>query len=513
MWVLISVGVLAGLIAGVSPCVLPVLPTIFFAAGVGPPDAGASSRHIGSGVPGPGTGSDVSSTGADCAGTNPAGTVTSRIRRPGRRPFLIIAGLVLSFAVFTLLGSAVLTALGLPQSFLRWAGLVVLLLIGLGLLFPPLEHAMQVPFRRLSPGFTRRLSNRSKGNGSALLLGLGLGVLYVPCAGPVLAAISIAGTAGQVTGAVATLTIAFSVGVAIPLLLFAFAGAGISKRLGTYRRRSRVFRTAAGATMVLLSVALTFNLTDGLQRLVPSYTQALQNDFEYNPSARAALAGVNAPQDPTSSGTPSPRAVPVPSSGPTPRAPVVRTSAADGGAEGPVVRCVSHARTLANCGPAAQFVGIQSWLNTPQNRPVTLAQLKGKVVLVNFWTFSCINCQRALPSTTAWYSKYHSSGLEVIGVHTPEFAYEHELVNVRQAVSEEGIKYPVALDNSSATWRNYHNVYWPAAYLVDARGVLRHVVYGEGGYTDSEALIRTLLRAADPGVKLPAPTNPTVPDS
>jgi len=133
------------------------------------------------------------------------------------------------------------------------------------------------------------------------------------------------------------------------------------------------------------------------------------------------------------------------------------------------------------------------------------------VVLVNFWTFSCINCQRALPFINSWYAKYHASGLEVVGIHTPEFAYEHERGNVADAIKSDDIRYPVALDNSSATWRAYSNSFWPAAYLVDSQGVLRHVAFGEGGYADSELLIRELLRNARPGVALPPPADPTVP--
>lgn len=317
---------------------------------------------------------------------------------------------------------------------------------------------------------------------------------------------------------------AFAFGVGIPLFIFALAGGGLSRRLSAYRRRSNAFRVAGGMVMILLAFALTFNLTDALQRAVPAYTQALQNSVEDNPAARAALAGLNQPaqqQQPPLVGRPIPSstgsAVPPNPAGTSPGSatPLLPNTTAPAPqvalpATGPVVTCASHATTLANCGPAPQIIGIQSWFNTPQNHPLTLAQLRGKVVLVNFWTFSCINCQRTLPFIKAWYAAYHSSGLEIIAVHTPEFSYEHELGNVRDAVTSDGITYPVALDNTSATWQNYH-IYWPAEYLLDAQGIIRHLVAGEGGYADSERLIRLLLRAANPGVTLPAPTNPAVP--
>lgn len=467
MWVLIGIGLVAGLITGVSPCVLPVLPVVFFAGDTTPAVPGTARRRF--------------------------------------RPAMIILGLVAGFSMFTLLGFAVLTALHLPVDFLRWAGLVILVLVGLGQIFPPLEWLLQRPFRQLPKAFSGRSAGTRPGRwgGNAFVLGLGVGTLYVPCAGPVLAAISVAGSSGHLSVRIAVLTVAFAVGVGAPLFVFALAGDGISRRISAYRSHSNRFRIAGGAVIVLLACALTFGLTDGLQRTVPSYTQSLQRRVEDNPAARAALAALDEPSQTAATGT----AAAVP--GPTPATAAVPAVAP--AATGPVVACVSAAPTLANCGPAPAIVGIQSWLNTSGNKPLSLAQLRGKVVLVNFWTFSCINCQRTLPFLKAWYSAYHSSGLEIIGVHTPEFAYEHDLGNVQDAVISDGITYPVGLDNTSATWRNFHNSYWPAAYLVDGQGIIRHLVAGEGGYVNSERLIRTLLRAAAPGVVLPAPTTTAVP--
>ena len=453
MLVLVSIGLLAGVITGVSPCVLPVLPAVFVAGGASV--ASGAGRHLG-------------------------------------RPLATIAGLVLSFCLFTLFGSVILTALHLPQTLLRWAGLAALLLIASGLLFPRFEDVLQRPFQWLP-----RVFHQPDGRGNAFVLGLAVGVLYVPCAGPVLAAISIAGAGGALTGRVAVLTVGFAVGVAIPLSVVALAGSTLSGRLA-HRGRGRGFRIAAGTVMVLLAVALTFNIGDGLQRAVPDYTQALQDRFENSNAARNALSGLM--NDEPSAGPAS-----TPAKSPAPALPTA------GPAKGPVVACVSHATVLANCGPAAEFADIASWINTAAGKPVTLAQFRGKVVLVNFWTFSCINCQRALPFVRSWYADYHSNGLEVIGIHTPEFAFEHDLGNVQDAVRSESVDYPVGLDNSSATWRAYRNSYWPAEYLIDAQGVVRHVVYGEGGYADSERLIRGLLEAANPAVRLPAPIDPAVP--
>ena len=162
------------------------------------------------------------------------------------------------------------------------------------------------------------------------------------------------------------------------------------------------------------------------------------------------------------------------------------------------------------CGQAPAFTGITAWLNTPGDKPITLKSLRGKVVLVDFWTYSCINCQRSLPHVEAWYSRYHADGLDVIGVHSPEFAFEHVVSNVVSAAHQLGVHYPIAVDNNLATFNAYKNNYWPADYLIDASGQVRNIEDGEGNYGATEANIRTLLVAADPKVQLPPPTN--VPD-
>jgi thiol-disulfide isomerase/thioredoxin len=156
---------------------------------------------------------------------------------------------------------------------------------------------------------------------------------------------------------------------------------------------------------------------------------------------------------------------------------------------------------------APEFTGIVKWLNTPGDTPLTLSELRGHVVLIDFWTYSCINCQRSLPHVEAWYARYHKYGLDIVGVQAPEFAFEHLISNVRSAAKNLGVKYPIAVDNNLATWTAYTNNYWPAEYLIDAKGIIRHVDYGEGDYGGTESLIRQLLVAANPTEKLPPPTS------
>jgi cytochrome c biogenesis protein CcdA/thiol-disulfide isomerase/thioredoxin len=426
---LVLIGLIGGIITGVSPCVLPVLPVVFFGGG------------------------DDAGPGADSASTR-------------RRPYLVVLGLTLSFAVFTLFGSIILSSLHLPADAIRWLGLALLVLVGLGLLVPPLGHLLERPFYRFPQRFTGTGRN-------GFVLGIALGAVFVPCAGPVLAAITVAGATNHIGLRTIGLTLGFAVGTAIPLLAFALAGRSISQRLQAFRRRQGLFRAVSGVVMIVLAVALTFNLSDIVQDDIPNYTQAVGNSLEKGAAAPAAGSSVTLQ--------------------------ACQTAALYGGSG------------LSDCGAAPAFAGIQQWFNTPGGKPVSLASLKGKVVIVDFWAYSCINCQRELPHVEAWYKDYAKDGLDVVAVQTPEYAFEHVPSNVEAGIQRLGLTFPVALDNSYDTWNAYDNQSWPADYLIDADGNIRHVAIGEGDYTQEEQLIRQLLVAAHPGIALPKATN--VPDT
>jgi thiol-disulfide isomerase/thioredoxin len=339
-------------------------------------------------------------------------------------------------------------------------------LVGLGLLVPPLGHLLERPFYR----FPQRVTGTGR---NGFVLGIALGAVFVPCAGPVLAAITVAGATGHIGLRTIGLTLGFAVGTAIPLLAFALAGRGMTRRLGAFRRHQGAFRAVSGAVVIVLAVALTFNLADVIQRDIPNYFESLGNALEKG-AARAQGGGSVSLQD-------------------------CQTAALYGGSG------------LEKCGPAPAFASIDQWLNTPGGQPVSLASLKGKVVLVDFWAYSCINCQRELPHVEAWAKDYAAAGLEVVGVHTPEYAFEHVPSNVAAGVRRLGLTFPVALDNAYGTWDAYGNQSWPATYLIDASGQIRHVSVGEGDYGREEQLIRQLLTAAHPGIALPRPTD--VPDT
>jgi cytochrome c biogenesis protein CcdA/thiol-disulfide isomerase/thioredoxin len=381
---LLGIAVGAGVITAISPCVFPVLPILFAGGGTG-------SR---------------------------------------RRPVAIIAGLVTSFAIFTLFATWILKQLGLPQDFLRNLAIALLFLLAATLVFPQLGLLLERPLYFLS----RRRTRSDLGGG--FLLGASLGLVFVPCAGPVLTAISVNTARVQFGWRTVLVTVFYSLGAAVPMLAVAYLGEDVTRRL---RASAPRLRPALGIVMALAALAIVFNADQKLQTWFPNYTNFFQSKVERNSVARKELAKLQAKPH----------------------------------------------------GPAAPaFRGIDTWINS---KPLTLDGLRGKVVLVDFWTYSCINCLRTLPHLEAWYARYQRAGLVIVGVHTPEFAFEHVVSNVRRATKRLGVRYPVAVDNGYKTWDAYRNDAWPAEYLIDRRGHLREIKKGEGDYGGTERKIRALL--------------------
>jgi len=420
MIVLLGIGFLGGLITGISPCILPVLPVIV-------------------------------------AGGAAEATTATRWR-----PYAIIGGLVASFTLFTLLGGSLLSLLGLPQDYLRDFGIIVLALLGIGLMVPRIGDLLERPFARLG-------ATSQAGSGSGFVLGVSLGLVFVPCAGPVLAAISVVSATHRVGLSVLFLTIAYAAGAAVPLLIFAVVAQRTTKGWKSLRTHMPTVRKVAGGVLALTAVAIALNWTRPLQTSVPGYTSALENHLEGTHNKQLqALTREHANE-------------------------FAKAQATAGG-------------SLPVLGRAPKFTGITQWLNTPGGKPLTLASLRGKVVLIDFWTYSCINCQRTLPHVEAWYSKYKAKGFVVVGVHTPEFPFEHVVSNVKAAAAQFGVHYPVAIDDNYATWNAYNNQGWPSEYLIDQNGNVRRTDFGEGGYGATEQDIRLLLEAGG-ATGLPAGTD------
>src|SRR5919197_1895247 len=405
MVLLLVIGFLAGVVTAISPCVLPVLPILL--AG------GASGGR--------------------------------------RRPYAIIAGLVLSFTVFTLTAAWIIDRLGLPDDFLRNAALVLLFVVAATLLVPRLGELLERPFLPL----TRR---RPAGAGGGFLLGVSLGLVFTPCAGPIFSYVAVRAGSEHLNLKAVLLIVAYALGAAVPMLLVALGGRGISARL-----RGPLVRPALGVVIALAGVAAVFHLDTKAQTALGGYTNHIQNLIERNGYVDRHLHG---------------------------------------GRSGPKLVAAAAGAQPGDYGAAPDFTGISHWLNTPGDRPLSLSSLRGKVVLVDFWTYSCINCLRTLPHLEAWYDTYRRYGFTIVGVHTPEFTFEHVLSNVRQATHDLHVNWPVALDNDYKTWTAYSNEYWPADYLVDARGRIRSVHFGEGDYGEIESEIRQLF--ADRGAAVAA---------
>jgi cytochrome c biogenesis protein CcdA/thiol-disulfide isomerase/thioredoxin len=419
--VLAGIAFIAGMVTAISPCVLPVLPIVF-------------------------------------AGS----TVGGR-----RRPYAIVAGIVASFTAFTLAATALLSALGLPQDLLRNIAIGVVMAVGLSLIVPRLAHLLERPFRALGRW-------RPSDAGGGFLLGVGIGLLATPCAGPVIAAIAtVAATERFSVGAV-FVTLSYAVGKGLVLLALALA-ARRGAALPSLRRHAPALRRGLGALMVGAVILMIFGLDTRLAANVPSYTKALQG-LEESAAAATRIQDLTGGEKPKAEET----------------------------------------ESLEDFGLAPEFQGIQLWLNS---KPLTLEELRGKVVVIDFWTYSCVNCLRTLPYVDRWYETYKDEGLVIVGVHTPEFAFERVPDNVREAIADLGVDWPVALDNEYGTWNAWGNQYWPAKYFIDRQGHVRFAHFGEGEYERSEAVIRQLL--AEPGLPPPVsgeieeqtPEGPQTPES
>ena len=423
MALLILFGFIAGAATAVSPCVLPVLPVAL--------SAGATGGR--------------------------------------RRPLGIVAGLTVSFTFAVVALVYVISALQLPNELLRDLAIAVLLAFGLVLMAPPLSRRLEAWLSALT---ARSGAPRPAGDGfwSGALLGASLGILYVPCAGPILGGVIVVTASQSFNAGRLAVALAYGLGSATVLYLLMLGGRRIVRPLA---RRGQLLQVATGAVMVLVALAMIGEYDLRFQRQVtaelPSFLVNPAESLEKTESAQAALTSIRGEGD---SGI------------------GARAVAGEAGAP-------SHdAVPLHDYGPAPEFTDTEKWFNTPGGRPLTLKGLRGRVVLVDFWTYTCINCIRTLPYLEAWDKRYRKDGLTIVGVHSPEFPFEREASNVEAAIAAEGIRYPVVQDNELGTWSAYGNQYWPAEYFIDARGDVRYVHFGEGEYGEKEQVIRELLAEA-----------------
>jgi cytochrome c biogenesis protein CcdA/thiol-disulfide isomerase/thioredoxin len=390
-----------------------------------------------------------------------------------RRPLGVVLGLSLTFAI-TIVGIAkVADGVGLGSDPLRAVAVVVLLGAGAILLVPRLGERVEARMSRLAA-----FGPRSRGDGfrSGLLVGAALGFVYTPCAGPILAAVI---SVGAATGRSVAVGIAYTLGSAAVLLALTLGGRTLFERVRAAGRGPALQRTLGAIMVVTALIIITgedVRFDQYIAQHIPEVNLTATLEKSHAVESRLHEITGRKARFTASVGTP---------------------VAVHGASQATLL---ADARQLPKLASAPEFKETEDWFNTGagghSNKPLTLAGLRGRVVLVDFWTYTCINCIRTLPYLKAWNAAYHNEGLTIVGVETPEFSFEHDAANVASAISTFGIKYPVVQDNEYGTWDAYNNEYWPADYLIDAHGQVRYVAFGEGDYDKTESAIRALLAEA-----------------
>jgi cytochrome c biogenesis protein CcdA/thiol-disulfide isomerase/thioredoxin len=456
MLVLIAFAFVSGIITILSPCILPVLPIVLS-----------------------------------------GGTTGGRAR-----PFGVIAGFVVSFAVFTLTLSALVRALGIPADALRIAAVVLIIAFGLVMLVPKLREGFELMVSRLA---SRRRSAPPAGPGSEAprsgwagfwggsLVGLSLGLIWTPCVGPIMASVISLALTQRIDGGAVYITLAYTVGTSIPMLGVMFGGRTLLNKVPALSRNAVNIQKAFGVLMILVGVAIGLGWDRRFQAWVlaalPNYGTGL-TAIEKAAPVRLALRAREA------SGGEVRMSPPVDGVGRFFSAPEVEP----------------RNGVLGDYGLAPALLSRGSWFNTEGlspasgqsapggSQPLTMEGLRNKVVVVDFWTYSCVNCVRTIPYLRAWYQTYKSKGLVIIGVHTPEFEFEKNPANVSRAIRDLGVEWPVVQDNDYSIWNSYENRYWPAHYFIDAQGHVRYFHFGEGEYDVGERVIQALLEEAGASV-------------
>lgn len=376
-----------------------------------------------------------------------------------KKAFGITLGILASFGFFTLTVSYLVSLFKFDPEVLRLVAALVIGFFGVTLALPFLSKILESRVSVLLGKFSGVLNGQNKsGFVGGLTVGLALGLVWTPCAGPILATVATLAATRAVNSGIVFVTLAYLVGVGIPLFLFSIATSAVFGKSTMFNKYTGRIQMLFGIVMILMALAIYTGydrtLETKLLDLFPSYTSFLTR-LETTGGTQKELLKLK------------------------------------GGVSG------NPKSDLRVMGDAPDFIGITNWLNS---KPLSMSELRGKVVLVDFWTYTCINCIRTLPYVTSWYEKYHNMGFVVIGVHTPEFEFEKKTDNVENALKKYKINYPVAQDNDYKTWNNFNNQYWPAKYLIDANGKIRYTHFGEGDYAKTEQNIQDLIKEAGQSV-------------
>lgn len=423
---LLLLAYLGGVLTLLSPCILPVLPFVF-----------------------------------------------ARADRPFLRSTLpLLLGMALTFTVVASLAAVGSQWVAQANQIGRWVALVLMAVFAIALLWPTLADHLLAPFQRIGARLSARADAAdAAGRGGAwtsLLIGIATGLLWAPCAGPILGLVLTGAALNGASVGTSSLLLAYALGAVTALALAVWVGGRVFRALQARLGLGNVVRRVLGVAALLAVVAIGLGWDTGLLTRLSAVSTARieQGLLDAVPDAQPAAP------------------------------PMMMMAAGQAGAPLPVEG------TLPSLG------GATGWLNSP---PLSAEQLRGKVVLIDFWTYSCINCLRAMPFVHEWAQRYRDHGLVVVGVHTPEFAFERDPRNVMKAVQQLKVEYPVALDNQYSIWRAFNNRYWPAHYFIDAQGNIRGHQFGEGNYAHSEQVIRRLLVEAGQ-TDLPPPADPAAAD-
>lgn len=414
MILLIIFAFIGGIITILSPCILPVLPIVL------------------------------------------SGSLTGG----KRRPLGIVTGFILSFTFFTLFLSTLVRATGISADSLRYLAVFVLILFGLSLFVPKFQVWMEQLFSKLSSFISTRTNKKNPNSNdflSGLPIGASLGLIWTPCVGPIIASVITLAATSQINGSAIIITLAYSIGTAIPMLAITYGGRQLLQKVPFLLTQASFIQKGFGVLMVLTAIAIYFNIDRSIQTYIlstfPQYGTGL-TALEDNAIVKQALNQLN-----NTKTIPSTKTVNM---------------------------------QLPKLFKAPGFTNYSGeWINST---PLTIEELKGNVVLVDFWTYTCINCIRTLPYIRAWNEQYKDKGLVIIGVHTPEFEFEKSLQNVKKAATDFELTYPIVQDNDFGIWRDYNNQYWPAKYLIDKDGFVRYTHFGEGDYNETEQTIQELLK-------------------
>jgi len=389
------------------------------------------------------------------------------------RPLGITLGIMTSFTLFTLSISYIEKIFHIDPNIFRTVAVTVIILLGLSMLFPSLGMKFENLINRLLNPLQGKIKAKGDGFAAGYVMGFATGLVWAPCSGPILATVATLAATQAVNIKVIAVTLAYIFGLGIPLFIFSLVGSRLLGAAGRFTKSAARIQQGFGLVIIIAALLIYTNYDKAIQlkllNIFPSYGNFLSR-FENSPQVNQQLSALNGKN------------------------------------------------VLPETKKAPEFVGIANWLNTP--RPLSMASLRGKVVLIDFWTYTCINCVRELPHVVAWYNKYKDYNFIVIGVHTPEFAFEKEAKNVQNAIKQFKIDYPVALDNDYKTWNAFDNNYWPALYLIDTAGHIRKTDFGEGEYDEMENSIRQLLaesgnpvESTTSSLKDESPSRPVTPET